>query len=75
MKRVLRKLSGHGDDVVAEWDTETVSPERLKQIEQEFNTLLAQGYFAGDITDGKNTLVKEFSPDADYVMIPRVQGG
>jgi hypothetical protein len=75
MKHSLRKLSHNGDDVVAEWDPKTVSPARLNEIESEFNALQAKGYFAADITDGRNVLVKRFDPNADLLMLPRVQGG
>jgi len=73
--RTIRKLSGKGDEPVAEWETETVTPERLKEIETEFRALMDKGYFAADLTDGKNTIVKDFNPLADFLMIPRVQGG
>lgn len=75
MQRTLRKLSSNGDDIVAQWDTDTVSPERLKAIETEFHELQGRGYFAADITDGRNTIVREFDPNAHLLMIPRVQGG
>lgn len=75
MERSLRKMSGNGDDVIAEWDTETVTPERLADIEGEFRRLQARGYFAADITDGRDVLVERFDPKANLLMIPRVQGG
>lgn len=75
MTRKLRMMSPGGDTTLAEWETETLSPERLKEIEKEFNKRLKQGYFAADITEGRNTLVKEFDPKADTLLVPRVQGG
>jgi hypothetical protein len=75
MKHAIRKLSPQGDETVAEWDTETVTPQRLKAIEKEFRALTAQGYFAADITDNRNVLVKDFDPEADLLLIPKVQGG
>lgn len=75
MKRQLRRMGVHGDQVLAEWDTQTVDPKRLTEIETEFNDLTKKGYFAADITDGKNELIRKFDPQADIVMIPRMQGG
>ncbi len=73
--RTLRKISYKGDEAVAEWDPKTVSIARLAEIEAEFQALQADGYFAADLTDGKNTLVDRFNPNADILMIPRVAGG
>jgi hypothetical protein len=75
MLHTLRKLSGRGDDTIAEWDTTTVTAARLQEIETEFQYLLREGYFAADITEGRNVLVKDFDPDADLLMLPRMQGG
>ena len=75
MKRSLRKLSSQGDTTIAEWDTDTVTPDRLQEIEQEFHNLTKQGWFAADVTDQRDVLVREFDPQADLLMIPRVQGG
>jgi len=63
-----------GDKVLAEWDT-TTSPERLKEIEAEFNEKMRQGYFAADIKDKRDVLIREFDPDAEILLIPRVVGG
>jgi hypothetical protein len=68
-------LCNQGDKVVAEWDTETVSPERLKEIETEFKEKMAAGWFAVDINEKRNQLMREFHPDAEILLIPRVQGG
>lgn len=75
MQRSLRMISGRGDDTLATWDPETVSPARLAAIEREFQAKQRAGYFAADLTDGRNTLVKDFDPNADLLLIPRVQGG
>jgi len=77
----LRMICAGGDKTLAEWDTEKVSPQRLAEIEKEFNEKLAQGWFAADITvsdpqkgaDGK--LIRQFDPAAETLLIPRVQGG
>lgn len=75
MTRSMVKMSGKGDEVVAEYDVETATPERLAEIEKEFNEMLAKGYFAADITDKKNEEIRSFDPNADILMIPAVQGG
>ena len=40
------------------------SAERSAAV-KEFNQRMKEGYFAADITDGKNEIVDTFSPDAD----------
>ena len=69
----LRKMSPRGDEVVAEWDTETITPETLKAIETEFKALMKKGYFAADVDS--STLIKDFNPAADTLLIPKMQGG
>jgi hypothetical protein len=64
-----------GDKTLREWDTESVSPEKLSEIEAEFKTKVQQGFFAADITDGRNVLVTRFDPNADTLLIPPVKGG
>ena len=54
-----------GDKTLAEWDTETVSPQRLADIEKECNEKMAQGWFAADIMEKRNILIREFDPNAD----------
>jgi hypothetical protein len=71
----LRMICAGGDKTLAEWDTETVSQQRLAEIEREFNEKLAQGWFAADISDKKDVLIREFNPNAEILLIPRVQGG
>ncbi len=75
MLRRLRKMSMKGDEVLQTWDTETTSPEKLKEIEKEFNEMTAKGYFAADITEGKNEIIRKFDPAADILLMPRMQGG
>ncbi len=75
MQRSLRQLSSRGDDTLATWDPDTVSPQRLAAIEREFREAQARGYFAADITEGRNRIVQDFDPNADLLLIPRVQGG
>jgi hypothetical protein len=73
--RKMRMLCVGGDKTLAEWDTQTVSPEQLEQLETEFKFRLKQGFFAADVTDGRNVLINQFNPDAETLLIPRVQGG
>jgi hypothetical protein len=68
-------ICNQGDKVVAEWDTETVSSERLNEIETEFKEKMAAGWFAVDINDKRNQLIREFDPNAEILLIPRVHGG
>ena len=71
----LRMICAGGDKTLAEWDTESVSEQRLAEIEKEFKDKVAQGWFAADISDKKDVLIKEFDPKAEILLIPRVQGG
>ena len=71
----LRMICAGGDETLAEWDTDTVSPQRLREIEQEFNEKIAQGWFAADIAEKRGVLIREFEPNAEILLIPRVQGG
>lgn len=73
--RKLRMICAGGDKTLTEWDTRTVTPQRLEEIEKEFNEKIAQGWFAADITDKRDVLIREFNPNADILLIPRVQGG
>lgn len=75
MKRQLRKMSGKGDELVCEYDSAVDSKAKLKDIEDEFSKLQKSGYFAADITDGKNELIRQFDPEADILMIPAMRGG
>jgi hypothetical protein len=74
MKRTMRKLSANGDDVLYEYD-ETTSPEKLAEIEKEFNTMMSKGWIAADITDQVDTIIDTFDPKAEILLIPRIQGG
>jgi len=71
----LRMICAGGDKVLAEWDTTNVTPQRLAEIEKEFNDKMAQGWFAADISDKRDVLIREFDPKAEILLIPRVQGG
>jgi len=73
--RKMRVLCAGGDKTLAEWDAATVDAKQLNEIEAEFNARMRQGFFAADITDGRNVLVTKFDPNADTLLIPRVQGG
>jgi hypothetical protein len=75
MIRAMRMLCNQGDKVIAEWDTETVSPRRLAEIEAEFKEKMAAGWFAVDINEKRNQLIRDFDPNAEILLIPRVQGG
>jgi hypothetical protein len=68
-------LCAAGDKVIAEWDTDEISPDRLVEIETEFKEKMAAGWFAVDIHDKRNELIREFDLDAEILLIPRVQGG
>ena len=74
-QRKIRMLCAGGDKTLMEWDTQTISPDHLEEIEAEFNHKVKQGFFAADVTDGKNTIIQRFDPQADILLIPRVQGG
>jgi hypothetical protein len=39
------------------------------------NEKIAQGWFAADISDKRNILIDRFDPNADILLLPRVQGG
>ena len=49
--------------------------QRLAEIEREFNEKVAQGWFAADISEKRDVLIREFDPNAEILLIPRVQGG
>ena len=62
----MRMLCHQGDKVVAEWDTETVSPQRLTEIETEFKEKMAAGWFAVDINEKRNQLIRDFECRGSY---------
>ena len=73
--RKLRMLSAAGDETLAEWDSETLSPHRLQEIEAEFDAKMRQGFFGVDITDGRNKFITKFDPNAETLLLPAVRGG
>ena len=86
MKRTMSVMSTPGPqkgghDPVAEWDTETVSQQRLDEIEREFEAWTAKGYWAADIsvadpekgTDG--LIIHKFDPKAEILLSPPCAGG
>ena len=75
MTHRLRMICAGGDKILAEWDTETVSEARLTEIETEFKEKTVQGWFAADISDKRDVLIRKFDPNAEILLIPRVQGG
>lgn len=75
MLRTMVKMSGKGDEKVAEYDVETRSPDQLQEIETEFNAMIAKGYSAFNITDKENEQMRAFDPNADILMVPCIQGG
>jgi hypothetical protein len=64
-----------GDKTLAEWETDNVTAQRLSEIEKEFNEKMAQGWFAADISDKRDVLIRQFDPNAEILLIPKVQGG
>jgi hypothetical protein len=75
LMRKLRMICHLGDKTLKEWDPKTVSPEALKEIEEEYQRKVAEGYFAVDITDKRDKFMTAFDPDAEILLIPRVVGG
>ena len=73
--RKLRMICAGGDKTIAEWDTETINPGRLDEIQREFDQKMAQGWFAADVSDKRDVLIKQFDPNADILLIPKVIGG
>lgn len=73
MLHKITKMNGKGDETVLEYDSETVSTERLAEIEREFNEMMKKGYIPADLET--NEIIKEFRPNTDILMIPRIQGG
>ena len=72
--RSLRMICANSDKTLAEWDTLTCTPERLAEIEKEFNQRIAEGWFAADISEKRDTLIRHFDPNAEILLIPRLQG-
>ena len=56
-------------------DTETISQKQLDDIQSQFEQKMRQGFFAADVTDGRNVLINKFDPKANILLIPRVRGG
>ena len=75
MKRTMRVMSTNGDDQIAEYEVGVTSPERLAEIEVEFKDFMRKGFTPADITDQRDTIIDKFNPNADILMIPRIQGG
>jgi len=73
--RKMRKMSVGGDETIFEYDVDVTSPDRLLEIESEFNRWMMHGNFAADITDKRDVLIQEFDPTADILLMPRVSGG
>jgi hypothetical protein len=71
--RYLRRMSSGGDTTLYRWNPETVTEDELQKIEAEYQKWVKQGWFAANLMD--NTLIREFDPQADILLIPRVQGG
>ena len=75
MIRTMRMLCNQAARWLRNGDTETVSPQRLTEIETEFKEKMAAGWFAVDINEKRNQLIRDFDPNAEILLIPRVQGG
>jgi hypothetical protein len=73
--RKMRMMCAGRDKTIAEWDTETTTPQRLAEIEKEFSGRLSQGWFAADISENRNVSIQKFDQNAEVLLIPRVQGG
>ena len=71
LTRSMSMMNHKGDEVVAEWDVEC-SPERMAEVEKEFNQKLKEGFFAADLNT--NEVIHEFR-DTDIVLIPKITGG
>ena len=72
-KHRLTMMSKKGDAPVAEWDTATATDARIAEIETEFNDFMKKGYVAANLET--NELIKNFDPNADAILIPRMMGG
>ena len=72
-KHVMRQMSGRGDQVVAEWDETTTTQPDMDEFKAGFNSWLARGGVAADLTT--NELIREFKPDTDILLIPKFAGG
>jgi hypothetical protein len=68
-------LCSAGDKVIAEWDSDTIDPDHLTEIETEFKEKMAAGWFAVDIHDKRNEFIRDFDANAEILLIPKVQGG
>jgi hypothetical protein len=73
--RTMRMLCTDGDKALADWDTDNLTPQRLSEIEIEFNSRIQEGFFAADVTDNRNVLINKFDPSLQILLVPRVQGG
>src|SRR5262249_44516389 len=71
----IRMICSGGDKMLAEWDTESVTPQQIAQIEKELNDKVKQRWVAADISEKQEGLIEKFDPNAEILMIPRVQGG
>ena len=72
-KHRMTRMSGKGDEVIAEWDTATISDAELAKIESEFNEKMKSGYFAADLSS--NEIIKNFDSNTDILLLPRMAGG
>lgn len=72
MRGMMKKMSGAGDELVAEW-TEITSEKQLSLIQEEYTRLIDSGYTPGNLKTGK--LMSAFDPDAEILMIQRMRGG
>lgn len=72
-RHVMRQMSPlTGDGVVAEWN-ETTEKVDMDKFEADFNSWLARGGVAADLTT--NELIREFKPGTDILLIPKFAGG
>ena len=72
----LRMICAGGDKTLAEWDTETVIRSSVLPKSKE-NSTRRWPKAGSRPTFPKNAmcLIREFDPNAEILLIPRVQGG
>ncbi|MDP3731019.1 MAG: hypothetical protein Q8R34_00810 [bacterium] len=82
MTRTMKKLrmGPKEKNLLAEWDPETITEERLKEIKEIFDAWLAKGVafnvtLADQESGAYGVLMKEFDKEKDILLYPRVQGG
>ncbi len=80
MNRTMKQIQMGKSVTKAEWDSETVTEERLTEIKKIFDAWLIVGVaFNVTVTDQEagadGSLMKEFDKEKDILLFPRLQGG